>query len=95
MVVVVTTMVSRYSVISQLIHIDYKQLLDLNRMLGDLISHWMPFCARRPKSYSVDVSPVQPLALPHQECTGGLTLGFVCSVQAVLLRLPGSIHGTL
>jgi len=49
MVVVVMTMVSRYSVISQLIHIDYKQALDLNRMLGDLISYWMPFCARRPK----------------------------------------------
>jgi len=30
-------------------HIDYKQLLDLNYMLGGLISYWAPFRVRRPR----------------------------------------------
>jgi len=49
MVVVVMTMVSRCSVVSQLIYIDHKQPLDLDRILGGLISNQMPFRVRRPK----------------------------------------------
>jgi hypothetical protein len=43
------TMVSRCGVVSYIVQIDYKQLLDLNYMLGDPISYWASFRVRKPR----------------------------------------------
>ncbi|GAF96784.1 unnamed protein product, partial [marine sediment metagenome] len=48
------TMVSRCGVVSYIAQIDYKQLLDLNYMLGGLISYWASFRVRKPRQYSVN-----------------------------------------
>ena len=42
-------MVSGCGVVSYIVHIDYKQLLDLNCMLGRLISYWASFRLRSPR----------------------------------------------
>ena len=53
------TIVSRCSVVSYIVQIDYKQLLDLNYMLGGLISYWASFRVRKPRQYSVNVGFAQ------------------------------------
>ncbi len=53
------TMVSRCGVVSYIAQIDYKQFLELNCMLGRLISYWEPFRVRKPRQYSVDVGFAQ------------------------------------